>query len=143
MESMRPEEVQAFVARTRFGMLGLAKRGHAYVVPLFYGYDGRRFYFHSNPGLKDDYREATEEACLAIVNAQSEDVWTSVLAFGPMGPVVDATEQLVAMDALMHVPLPPEFGFSKFGEPIRDGSKARLWKLDPREVTGRKSVRPG
>lgn len=143
MEPMRPEEIQAFVARSRFGLLGLAKGGHAYVVPLFYGFDGRRFYFHSNPGMKDAYRDATEEACLVIVHTPSEDVWSSVLVFGAMEPVLDGPEQLVAMDALMHVPLPPAFGSSPFGEPTREGARARLWKLVPREMTGRKSERPG
>lgn len=143
MEPMPPEEIQAFIARSRFGHLGLAERGRAYVVPLFYGYDGKRFYFHSDPGMKDGYRDATEEACLAIVHAVNEDVWTSVLAFGPIEPVVGDAEQLVAMDALMSVPMPPQMGSGAFGEPRREGRRARLWKLEPREVTGRKSVRPG
>lgn len=142
MEAMRPEEVQTFVAHSRLGHLGLAHGGRSYVIPIFYGFDGRRFYFQTNPGAKDAYIQGTEEACLTIVHAVTEDVWTSVMVLGRLEPVAGEPERLVAMNAMARLPFPPEWGFSKLGEPLREGARARLWKLVPRQMTGRKSVRP-
>lgn len=142
METMTPDEVRQLVRRSHVGVLGLAKDGHAYVVPLFYGSDGRSFYFHTRAGAKTPYLDATQEACLTIVHAVTEDDWASVMAFGRVEEVVLDQERVTAMDALLAVPLPPEWGFTPHGEPRHTGHDLKTYKLTPTRVTGRKSSRP-
>ncbi|HVL47608.1 MAG TPA: pyridoxamine 5'-phosphate oxidase family protein [Candidatus Thermoplasmatota archaeon] len=143
MREMTHEEVRAFITGNRFGYLGLADDGRAYVIPLFYAYDGRTFWFHANPGLKDEYIARTREACLTVVRAWSEDEWESVIASGPIRPVDFQEEAARAMDALMAVPMPPAYGVTEHGEPRRAGEPGfRFLKLEPEVITGRSSARP-
>lgn len=142
MERMSEDEVKRFVARSRFGQLGLARGGRAYVLPILYGFDGTSFYFHTHPGLKDAYIDMTSEACLTIVRVASEDSWTSVMAFGRLERVVGDTGRLVAYDALMNVPLPPDRGLSPFDEPLRSSAGVEIWRLAVARMSGRKSELP-
>lgn len=142
MLNMTPEEVRAFVAANKFGMLGLAAESKSYVVPLFYGYDGRSFFFHTHPGLKDEYIDRTTEACFTVARVLSLDDWASVEAFGKLTQVTDTTELTGAMNALMSVPLPPEWGVSDMGEPLRGSHDVHIFRLTPTRLSGRKSERP-
>lgn len=142
MEPMAPEEVRLLLAQARLGHLGLARGGDAYVLPVFFAYDGRHVYFHAHPGMKDDYLAGTDEACLAVTRAESEDVWESVLVFGPVEELTFASDRLAAMDALLAVPEPPLLGTSAHGEPLRSAEGMRFFRLAPAHLTGRKSVRP-
>lgn len=142
MEPMTGPEIRAFVAQCRFAEIGLARDGRAYVLPVFYGFDGSSFYFHTHPGLKDAYADATREACLTVVRVESEDSWTSVMAFGRVERALGDASRLVAQDALLHVPLPPERGLSPFEEPLRTSASVELWRLVVTRMSGRKSARP-
>lgn len=142
MQPMAPEDIRAFVAHAWLGHMGLARDGRAYVVPIFYGYLDGTFYFQSLHGEKEEFLEATREACLNIVSAESEDHWASVMAFGPVARVDNVLEQRRAMDALMRVPLPPRLGQTANGEPRRGGGPLFFWKLTPTRLIGRKSEPP-
>lgn len=142
MEPLPPERAEAILRQLHFGHLGLARGGDSYVLPLFYGYDGKHVYFHSHPGLKDDYIKGTKEACFLATTIESEDEWESVQVFGPLEKVSIQDEILAAMDALIVVPLPPEYGFSEQGEPLRSGRNMYFWKLTPTRITGVQSHRP-
>lgn len=139
---MSPQEVSQFVAANRFGMLGLAAGGRAYVLPLFYGYDGASVYFNTHPGLKMRYLEETEEACFTIARVVSYDDWGSVEMFGRVDEVRDGPALTAGLNALMSVPLPPEWGLSEMGEPRRGDVGTHVLRLKPRAITGRKSVPP-
>lgn len=142
MDEMNEEEVREFIARHRFATLGLARDNRAYAVPVFYGFDGNAFYFHSHPGQKTDFLETTEDACLLITAVRSEDVWGSVMVFGPIHEATADYERLVAMDALLALPNPPATGRSVFGEPARPPWNVAFYVLTPRRITGRKSAPP-
>lgn len=142
METMDEVEVLRLVQDGKLGHLGLAAGGRAYVVPLFYGWDGAAFYFQTPPGLKDEFLHGTEEACFAVTEAATQDDWASVLAFGPVEEVQDVPEQLRAMDALIQVPLPPRPGRTPRGEPRRSAEGMRMFRLRPRHMTGRRSSAP-
>lgn len=142
MEELALERAQELLRELSFGYLGLARGGESYVLPLFYGYDGQTLYFHSHPGLKEDYIRGTKEACFLINSIESVDDWESVQAFGPIEKVTIADEIRTAMNALIALPLPPEYGFSKQGEPKHSGKDTFFWKLTPRRIDGRRSIRP-
>ncbi len=142
MKPMTDPEVLEFIAHNRLGVLSLASLGRAYGVPLYYGFDGRSIYFGTRPGEKTAYLQATQEACFTIVRVVSLDEWASVQAFGLVEPVESGQAYDAAIDALLAVPLPPEWGVSVHGEPLRSDRNMRVYRLKPTHVTGRKSARP-
>lgn len=142
MEAMTDEEVRTMISGSWFGHLALADGGRAYAIPIFFGFADGTFYFHSLPGVKDDFIEATEEACLTITRAESEDRWASIIARGPIEEVTLEPELEVAMDALLALPLPPAMGTTGTGKPKRGGADLTYRKLTPVELSGRKSVPP-
>lgn len=142
MDVMSAHEVRQFVAQNKFGMLGLASQGNAYIVPFFYGFDGVSLYFSTHAGLKTHFMTSTHEACFAIARVVAYDDWGSVEAFGRLETVSSGPELTAAMNALMSVPLPPEWGVSRFGEPRRGAGGTSILRMTPREWTGRKSVPP-
>lgn len=142
MEELDEARAREILRELHFGHLGLAKNGHAYVLPLYYTYDGKTVYFHSHPGLKEEYITATKEACFLAASIESGDDWESVQVFGPVEKVTVADEIRTAMNALISVPLPPAYGVSEFGEPKRSAADTFYWKVVPKRIEGRRSVRP-
>lgn len=133
MEPLSEDEIDQLLDHATVAHVGLARDGHAYVLPVFFAYDGAQIWFHSHAGLKEDYLEATDEACLTVTTVEAEDVWASVQVFGPVEQVEITADERRAMDALMTVPEPPTTG---------DGEGLFYWRLDPSRRSGRKSVRP-
>lgn len=136
MREMSPAEANQFIRANRAGVLGLADGGRAYCIPLYYAYDGRDIYFQSRPGLKQKYAVATKEACFTIVRATTPDTWASVLVFGDLERIEPS---LAAEDALLRVPLPPDWGETSLGEPERHDRDVALYRLRARRTTGRYS----
>lgn len=143
MRPMTDQEAREFIKHNRFGLLSLADQGRAYGLPLFYGYDGHALFVHVHPGLKLQFIRTTAEACVTIVRVHSLDDWASVQVFGRLERVGDGPERIVAHQALMGVPLPPEWGESAFGEPRRGPEGAVTFRLVPQRISGRYSQTPG
>lgn len=139
MEAMSKDEILRFLSQARLGHLALADDGAAYAFPIYYAYDGRDFYFHSRPGLKDEFLDATRQACLVVTVATTSDLWESVIAAGKIERISGQAALLAAQDALMRVPLPPEWGYSGPGVPRRSDTTYFL-RLRPAWITGRKST---
>lgn len=136
MQDMHTEQAHAVLRRARQGTLSFAAGGHAYALPLFYGFDGRLLWFHGHPGLKDEYMEDTEEACFLVVQGDGED-WSSVQVFGRLERVEDQRGREEARHALAHVPWPPE------GTPdpkAPDGTVVEYWRLVPAQAVGKRST---
>ena len=133
---------RAFLGTHRFGVLCLADGGQAYGVPLFYAFDGQAVYFHSRPGEKDHFRDATADACLVVVEMHGDDDWTSVEARGPVQTVQTNAEADRAFTAISENPFPPEFGLDAAGKPGRSGKGGYLWMMRPQRITGRTSRSP-
>lgn len=142
MQAMTVQEAREFIAHNKMGVLALADGGRAYNLPLFYGYDGHALYFQTRPGLKSQFLPRTAEACLAIVRCVTLDDWASVLVTGHVERVDRTPAQLAAMHALMSVPLPPEWGESASGEPLRSDDRLATYKLTPVRISGRYSAPP-
>lgn len=142
MRTMTIQEAREFIAHNKAGVLSLADRGRAYGVPLYYGYDGNAIYFLMRGGIKLQYMGLTREACFTILRVPGVDDWASVHVLGPLDEVTDPRERIAAHDALMSVPLPPEWGESAFGEPRRGVETPRVYRLRMEQVTGRYSTPP-
>lgn len=136
---MTEAETREFLGHNKAGVLSLADQGRAYGVPLFYGYDGGTLYFFVRQGLKMQYARLTSEACFTVIRIMGLDDWASVQVFGELERVPEGPERMRAHEALMGVPLPPEWGESSFGEPLRSGERTAYYRLVPREISGRYS----
>lgn len=143
MRAMTDAEVREFVRHNKFGLLSLAENGRAYGLPLFYGYDGRSIFVHVHGGLKSQYVRSTSEACFTIVRVMGMDDWASVQVFGTIEKVTDGPDRMAAHQALMGVPLPPEWGESMHAEPARSGENVSTFRLTPTRMSGRYSETPG
>lgn len=140
MFTMTPNDARQLVRNSRFGILSLAHDGEAYGLPLFYGYDGHAVYFHTLPGAKLDYIDATRQACFTISVVHNVDEWSSVQIFGRIERIDGTPSELAGLHALMVVPLPPEFGLTEQGEPAR-AQKGMIYRLDIARMSGRFSAR--
>jgi len=142
MRAMTDPESREFIAHNKAGVLSLADQGRAYGVPLYYGYDGQAIYFLMRGGLKQQYIRLTGEACFTILRVMGIDDWASVHVFGKLGEVNEPAERIAAQAALMSIPLPPDWGESAFGEPRHQADTTLVYRLTPREISGRYSEPP-
>ena len=140
MQDMSKDEQDEVLRGARLGHLGLAAGDFCYVLPIFYGYDGETFFFHSHPGMKDDFIGQTKEACLVVSSVIGPDDWNSVQVFGPVEKCTLKEDLLNAEAAMADVPLPPEFGFMPSGKPKRSDQNTYFWKLEPKRQSGKKSA---
>jgi nitroimidazol reductase NimA-like FMN-containing flavoprotein (pyridoxamine 5'-phosphate oxidase superfamily) len=136
MREMRESEIREFIQHNKLGVLCLAKEDRAHGVPLYYGYDGKGFYFQTRPGIKQRFIVETREACFTIASVHALDDWASVQVFGTIQRVEG---KLDAMEALMSVPLPPGVGETPRGEPDRHDRGMVVYCLTPTRVSGRHS----
>jgi len=142
MERMSGDEAQELLSASMVGHLALARGGEAYAIPLFYAFDGERLYFHSHPGLKDEYLDGTKEACFVVTLFEGPDTWRSVQVFGRIEKATLSDDALAALDALQKVPFPPEFGVDEAGRPKRSHHRMYIWMLAAERMSGRKSSLP-
>lgn len=139
VKEMPEGECRTFLGGHRVGVMSLARAGDAYGLPLFYGYDGQALYFHSRPGEKDEFLQATGNGCFVVLEVHSDDDWTSVEARGPVQKVDTNADADRAFKAISENPFPVEFGIDVHGGPLRSGKGAYLWMMRPKSITGRKS----
>jgi hypothetical protein len=85
---MTDSEVDAFLRAQGTGILALADGGRAYAIPISFGYETGRAvfaYWQFGPeSEKNDYTDATDQACLTVYDVASEREWRSVVARGPL-----------------------------------------------------------
>ncbi|MFB6092752.1 MAG: pyridoxamine 5'-phosphate oxidase family protein [Haloquadratum sp.] len=85
---MTDAEIDAYLQEQGSGILALADDSRAYAVPISFGYEtGRAVFAYWQFGAESEklaYSEATDRACLAAYDINSQFDWRSVLAFGPI-----------------------------------------------------------
>lgn len=140
MEDMTPDACDDLLKASGFGDLALCHDSKAYVIPLYFGYDGKDVYFQCHPGLKDEYIDGTEEACLVVKHVESADIWESVHVFGSIERVTLSDDLAADDDALFKAPFPPTKGHYPQGRPIRTQQTMYYLKLTPSHVHGRQSA---
>ena len=81
-------EIDEFLESQQTGVLALANDGDAYAVPISFGYERGRAVFaywqFGDESEKIAYSDATERACLAVYDIESQFDWRSALAFGTL-----------------------------------------------------------
>ena len=78
---MDPDEMQRLLKKYSHGRLGLAFQNEPYVVPVSYGYDQGRIFFHSDKqGKKVDFMRRNNKLCFEVDEYQKG--WASVICYG-------------------------------------------------------------
>ena len=68
---MRSDEMQRLLKKYSHGRLGLAFQNEPYVVPVSYGYDQGRIFFHSaKQGKKVDFMRRNNKVCFEVDDEQ-------------------------------------------------------------------------
>lgn len=131
-------ETEQFLKDQGLGVLGFARDGEAYTIPIAFAYDetGRRCVFRFVMGeqsLKREFVAETDVASLTAYEWRREDEWKSVVARGPIRPIDD--EELAQVAALFS-DVGKEAALETFNEPI--SAYETVWyELDIDELTAR------
>lgn len=139
MKELDLKACENFLRGHRVGVMALARQGDAYAVPLFFAFDGKRLFFHSHQGEKDQFLKQTHLASFVVVEVHGDDDWTSVQATGPVEKITLSDDAMQALDVMAEKPFPPEFGVDANGNPRRSSDRMYLWMMTPTKITGRSS----
>jgi len=79
--ALSQDEMERFVKEHSYGRLGLCFENEPYVVPVAYGYEQGRIYFHSaRQGKKLDFIRKNNRVCFQVDEWQKG--WASVICYG-------------------------------------------------------------
>ena len=80
---MTRDETLRVLKKYSYGRLGLAFQNESYVVPVSYGYDQGRIFFHSaKQGKKVDFIKNNSRVCFEV--DEYEKGWASVICYGTL-----------------------------------------------------------
>jgi len=75
------DEIERFLKEHSYGRLGLAFQNEPYVIPIAYGYEQGKIYFHSaEQGKKLDFIRKNDSVCFELDEWQKG--WASVICYG-------------------------------------------------------------
>jgi len=75
------DEMERFIKEHSYGRLGLCLKSEPYVVPVAYGYEQGKIYFHSaRQGKKLDLIRKNDRVCFQVDEWQKN--WASVICYG-------------------------------------------------------------
>ncbi|SEO24650.1 hypothetical protein SAMN05216388_101019 [Halorientalis persicus] len=91
LERLSDDEIDAFLASQRMGVLGLPTGNGPYMLPFSYGFDGAsRLYFtyvHGSESRKTRLSERSDHASFLVYSAESPYNWQSVSVTGRLEAV--------------------------------------------------------
>ncbi|MEM4704276.1 MAG: pyridoxamine 5'-phosphate oxidase family protein [Candidatus Bathyarchaeia archaeon] len=143
---MTREEIDRFLSCARVGRIGLTLNNKPYVVPLGFGYDEGKVFFHTcSKGLKMSAIRGNPLVCFEVDEALSDvSMYRSVIMLGKAEIVEDKEAMIPYLQKLINkyrVPLPFDEYMRK---PGRDKEKelaaVRICVITPTSVTGKKYV---
>lgn len=143
-------ELEEVLRATTVMRLGLAAKGVPYVVPLNFGYEGGRVYFHcAREGKKLDMIEQNDLVCFEVEaeyelqEADKPCAWTawykSVIGWGRARVVRDHEERMRGFRALMRQVSGREYADGDF--PAEHADLALIVAVDVERMTGKKHQR--
>jgi len=118
-----------------------------YLVPLSFGYDGSTIYLHTAvSGKKIDFMEANPNVCFEfehkvalVANAQTACKWSfsfeSVIGEGTVSEVVDTHQKNAGLAQIMR-----HYSGHHWELNPKAVARTRVWKIDIRSLTGKRSL---
>lgn len=94
-EQLDEEEIRRFLQERGLGVLGLAKGGEAYTIPIAFAYDPgeNRCIFRflmGDESLKRSFLAETDVASLTAYKWKTKNQWESVVVRGPISQLPDS-----------------------------------------------------
>jgi len=144
--------IEAVIKRADVCRLGLSEDGRPYIVPLNFGYEDSRLYFHSAPeGKKIDIIRKNPRACfevdvdLELVKAEAACDWSaryeSVIGFGKAVIVEDEDSKRQGLDVIMCHYAASGTGAGSGAYTYKDAAlkKMVIIRVDVESMTGKRS----
>ncbi len=131
-------EIEEFLQHSGLGVLGLAKDGAAYTIPIAFAYDGDnnrcvlRFVMGQD-SKKREFAAATRTATLTVYDWESADAWQSVVLVGTLSEL--ETDD-VASAAALFADIGEEAALDIFNQPL-DEYETAWYEFSIAEMTGR------
>ena len=131
-------EIEEFLESTGLGVLGLAKEGAAYTIPIAFAYDGGNHrcilrFVMGQDSKKQEFAAATRTATLTIYDWQSAEAWRSVVLVGTLSEL-DTDE--VASAAALFADVGEQAALDIFNRPLEEYETA-WYEFKIAEMTGR------
>jgi nitroimidazol reductase NimA-like FMN-containing flavoprotein (pyridoxamine 5'-phosphate oxidase superfamily) len=136
--------IEQIMANAEVCRLGLCKDNKPYVVPVNFGYDGAKVYFHTAlEGKKIDYFGANNRVCFEVEqdveiapNAERACKWAthykSVIGFGTVQEVVEPAMKIDALNKIMEHYSQRQWTFEE-----QAVARTRLWAITIEEIAGK------
>jgi hypothetical protein len=143
-------EIDEIIAGSQVCRVAFAVNGEAYIVPLSFGYDGSALYFHTaREGKKIECIEANPEVCFELernvrllADTPEPCSWSfafeSVIGHGAVTELVSPEEKSAGLSLIIR-----HYGGGDSQSPLPSPGTLRVWRLDVRSVTGKRSVPRG
>ncbi len=139
------KEIEALIKRAIVCRLGLSENNVSYIVPMNYGYEDNRLYFHCTPeGKKVDIIRQNNKVCFELdldheaIKSETPCKWSmryrSVIGFGEAFFLDELKEKIRAMDIILQHYSDDPYEFSE--EQMKD---ITVIKVEINSMTGKKS----
>jgi len=133
------EECENFLARTRFGRLGLSAGDAPYVIPISYVYSEGKIFLHSRPGGKKVQMAGENPRVCFEVDAMEKDRWTSVIAYGTARLSSDIEAKMKMFDSFTKMEMKGHGG-KPFKREDLEKMPMLIWEIEVGEMTGREGI---
>jgi hypothetical protein len=145
-EVLEREKIERIIKGSEICRLGLAKDNHPYVVPVSFGYDGERIFFHTGQeGKKIEYLQANNQVCFEfegkiqlVPDEKSPCNWTfsfqSVIGYGKVFELVDRDERVAGLQQIVK-----QYSDRSWDIDAERAESARVWKIEIESITGKQS----
>jgi nitroimidazol reductase NimA-like FMN-containing flavoprotein (pyridoxamine 5'-phosphate oxidase superfamily) len=140
------KEIDAILQEALVCRLAFAMQDEPYLVPVSFGYDGERLYFHTaKTGRKLDFIQANPRVCFEVerdvrlVPHPSEACkWTvsfeSAIGYGTISEIVTPEEKARAFNLIL-----AHYSDRDWDIPPGRIADTRVWRLRVESVTGKRS----
>ncbi len=147
-QALSPEECSMVLQRATSGVLALSgDGGYPYAVPISFGYDGRKLYFHgAKSGHKMDAIRRDPKASFCVIDQDQimpeeyTSHFRSVIVFGSIRILEDEQEKRAAMEklAIKYAPVDPEERRRKAIN--RDWAPLCVLEMTPAHFSGKEAI---
>ena len=147
-QALSPEECAAILNRGTSGVLALSgDGGYPYAVPLSYGYDGARLYFHcAQSGHKLDAIRRNSRAPFCVVDQDQvvpqeyTSYYRSVIVFGNIRILETDEEKRTAIERLALKYAPDDSAANRQNMIEREWEPLCMLEMTAEHITGKEAI---
>ncbi|HWR39356.1 MAG TPA: pyridoxamine 5'-phosphate oxidase family protein [Patescibacteria group bacterium] len=154
------EKIEAFLLRSRVGVLGMTGEMFPYAVPVNYVWHHGAFYFHGmGSGKKEELLNSDPPVCVTIyeergtvidpVPCHADTAYMSVMIFGRTEKVRDFSEAAGVLQLIVEKYLPDFYSQPLSGTLVEkyrsghDGKGVSVYRVVPQQLTAKENTADG